>query len=552
MSHQAIIHNSTVTFQNTRSQDDVSHIQWSNVGLASLFILVNGTRYAMAQTPFWTPYKFVPTMGMLLGNSMSGIAVGISCCLSQLSEQRDKIETYLGFGATRWEAGRPVAIEAIRIAMLPTINDMSVIGLISIPGMMTGQIIAGAPIMAAVKYQQIIMFMITASVALGVLSSVCLCIYTCIDSSHRLRTDRITDAEPWIFVKIRKMINETFAYARDTTYGVYTMIGSNYSNSSQDLNEKIRVYSKIKGRSWSFRSEEEDPQEIKILDYSDIDFIEIISRFAHWSNQAYCKADVNFYQVVSIRGALAKVFFEPEFRVIVASFQGQIFSSLQWTKRKSNLVAYKNGGQLIDRDARVDEIWFQDVEAMKDSLISLIKHLVLLNLQKEEIFIWLTGHGIGGAYAVLSALALVLDGKLSFELDRDQFNIHFWTITFGQPRIGNSKFSQFVNDELQVIRVTHTNDYVPHYPQFSFHQQILKHHQEEHWLAPPPTCDCEELDKIPLYAGLAVYVCKGIEENKKCNAGQVQTVRSSISHNGPYFGVKMRDCRSYVDRLYSL
>ncbi|KAG0757791.1 hypothetical protein G6F60_008046 [Rhizopus arrhizus] len=141
-------------------------------GISTLVIGIIGSRWAMKQKPFWLPEVFIPTMGMLLGNAMSGMAVALSSCLSSVSHQKEQIETYLAFGASRWEAGRSIAIEAVRLSMLPTINQMSVIGLIAIPGMMTGQILGGAPVSNAVKYQQIIMFLISASTALGVLSAV--------------------------------------------------------------------------------------------------------------------------------------------------------------------------------------------------------------------------------------------------------------------------------------------------------------------------------------------------------------------------------------------
>ncbi|CAG8458872.1 23113_t:CDS:2 [Rhizophagus irregularis] len=175
--------------------------------LSTMIIGTIGSRFSLNQGKFWDPRIFVPTMGMLLGNGMSAIAVATSYALNQLSEQKEMIEMYLSFGASRWEAGRPVAVEAIRLAMLPTINAMSIIGLIAIPGMMTGQIIGGAPIMDAVKYQQIIMFMISASTALGVLSSIFVCMFTCIDNSHRLRNDRISSSKPWIFAKKDEFLN---------------------------------------------------------------------------------------------------------------------------------------------------------------------------------------------------------------------------------------------------------------------------------------------------------------------------------------------------------
>ncbi|CAG8441814.1 7564_t:CDS:2 [Dentiscutata heterogama] len=177
-----------------------------SLGASTMLVGIMGSRFAMHQMPFWDPQVFIPTMGMLLGNCMSAIAVAVSYALEQFSEQKEKIEICLAYGATRWEAGRSVAAEATRLAMLPTINAMSIIGLISIPGMLTGQLIGGAPIMDAIKYQQIIMFMISASSALGVLMSILACIFICIDSSHRLRIDRISKSNPWIYEKYNGLI----------------------------------------------------------------------------------------------------------------------------------------------------------------------------------------------------------------------------------------------------------------------------------------------------------------------------------------------------------
>jgi ABC-type iron transport system FetAB permease component len=89
---------------------------------------------------------------------VSGIAVGLSSTLTALAESKEKIEMYLSFGATRWEASRPVFVDSIRLALLPTINSMSIMGLVSIPGMMTGQILGGAKIEDAVRYQQVRFF----------------------------------------------------------------------------------------------------------------------------------------------------------------------------------------------------------------------------------------------------------------------------------------------------------------------------------------------------------------------------------------------------------
>lgn len=139
---------------------------------STFFIGIIGTRYAINEKQFWLPELFIPTVGLLLGITSGAMAVGLTTCLKKAGEESEQIETYLSFGATRKEAGRSIAKDAIRVALLPTINRMSVAGLITIPGAMTGQILGGAPIMSAVMYQQIITFMISATSSLSVLAVV--------------------------------------------------------------------------------------------------------------------------------------------------------------------------------------------------------------------------------------------------------------------------------------------------------------------------------------------------------------------------------------------
>ena len=70
-------------------------------------------------------------------------------------------------GATRWEAASPVTRDALRSALMPTINSMAATGLVSLPGMMTGQILGGMPPVEAVKYQILVMFLIAGGTGFG-------------------------------------------------------------------------------------------------------------------------------------------------------------------------------------------------------------------------------------------------------------------------------------------------------------------------------------------------------------------------------------------------
>jgi ABC-type iron transport system FetAB permease component len=71
----------------------------------------------------------------------------------EFADNRDKVETYLAMGASRFEACKPIACEALKLALLPTVNQMSIIGLISIPGMMTGAIVGGKSVEQAARLQ---------------------------------------------------------------------------------------------------------------------------------------------------------------------------------------------------------------------------------------------------------------------------------------------------------------------------------------------------------------------------------------------------------------
>ncbi|CDZ97197.1 Conserved hypothetical protein CHP00245 [Phaffia rhodozyma] len=159
----------------------------------------------MRRHPVWKPEKYIPVLGMILGNAVTAIGVGVSSILKEFTENKDKIETYLGMGATRFEACKPIAREALKLALLPTINQMSVIGLISIPGLMTGAIIGGSSVEQAAKLQMILMFMISASSALSVLAAMIFTFSVVFDPQHRIRDDRIYSSESVLSGGIRSV-----------------------------------------------------------------------------------------------------------------------------------------------------------------------------------------------------------------------------------------------------------------------------------------------------------------------------------------------------------
>ncbi|KAI8075310.1 hypothetical protein BC940DRAFT_287986 [Gongronella butleri] len=161
---------------------------------STLLVGVLGCQYAVQQRPFWYPEYFIPTIGLLLGFTSGACAVAVDYILYRFRMHMDLVETYLAMGATRWEAVHRMAKDAIRLSLLPTINQMSITGLITLPGTMAGQIMLGVSIQHTILYQQIITFMISASTCFGVVSVVMFCLYTIVDPQHRIRPERIERA----------------------------------------------------------------------------------------------------------------------------------------------------------------------------------------------------------------------------------------------------------------------------------------------------------------------------------------------------------------------
>lgn len=127
------------------------------------------TALIIAPDPWYSSRIVIPIFGMILGNSMNGIALSLDRFYSEARAKSAEIEAMLAFGATPWEAIRSAVSEAIRAGMTPTINSLMVVGIVSLPGMMTGQILSGTNPHEAVKYQIVVMLMIAAAVAIGCL-----------------------------------------------------------------------------------------------------------------------------------------------------------------------------------------------------------------------------------------------------------------------------------------------------------------------------------------------------------------------------------------------
>ena len=141
--------------------------------------------------PWWSPRIAIPLLGMILGNAMTGISLGLNTFTTAVVDQRHRIEAQLALGMGGFDAVTPMIRQALRSGLMPTINAMAATGLVFLPGMMTGQILAGVDPPLAVRYQLLIMFLIAGATGLGVLIAVLGASRRVIDERERLRLDRI-------------------------------------------------------------------------------------------------------------------------------------------------------------------------------------------------------------------------------------------------------------------------------------------------------------------------------------------------------------------------
>jgi UDP-glucose/iron transport system permease protein len=137
--------------------------------------------------PWWEPQYLIPIAGMILGNSMTSAALAGDRLQSDLFARRDEVEARLALGFSGRDAVQPLVRAALRAAMIPTVNGMMTVGIVQLPGMMTGQILAGASPLTAIRYQIVVVFMMAVATALGSLAFVRLAVGRYLTPAHQLR-----------------------------------------------------------------------------------------------------------------------------------------------------------------------------------------------------------------------------------------------------------------------------------------------------------------------------------------------------------------------------
>jgi putative ABC transport system permease protein len=167
---------------------------WLTMAVTCLSVGAVVTQAVVGVEPWYEPQYVIPLLGMILGNSLTGISLCLDRFLDHLQTRSSEIELRIAFGATRGEALSEPLRDAVRTGMIPIINAMAAAGIVSLPGMMTGQILAGAPPLQAVAYQIVVMFMISAAVTFGAMLVVLLAGRHFMGPDATLRLDRLRDS----------------------------------------------------------------------------------------------------------------------------------------------------------------------------------------------------------------------------------------------------------------------------------------------------------------------------------------------------------------------
>ncbi|NLH51076.1 MAG: iron export ABC transporter permease subunit FetB [Myxococcales bacterium] len=137
------------------------------IGLAAVVLSAYVFYLILGISPYYNPAYVIPIMGMALNGAMNAVSVGARAVHTGMRDGRERIEAALSIGATSWQASGAIVRQALKQAMVPTINGLMTAGIVQLPGMMTGQIISGVSPLLAIRYQVVIFYLLTSVTAIA-------------------------------------------------------------------------------------------------------------------------------------------------------------------------------------------------------------------------------------------------------------------------------------------------------------------------------------------------------------------------------------------------
>ncbi|ABZ77580.1 conserved hypothetical protein [Shewanella halifaxensis HAW-EB4] len=143
--------------------------------------------YLLSPQPLYTAQYLIPTAGMLLGNCLSGNIIALQRLFGAFNDRKHEYQGALALGASPSQASLPFVQSAMQQSFAPILASMATMGLVTLPGMMTGQILGGVDPLIAIKYQLVISVAIFVTLSVSVSTTLVLCIRSAISETGRVR-----------------------------------------------------------------------------------------------------------------------------------------------------------------------------------------------------------------------------------------------------------------------------------------------------------------------------------------------------------------------------
>ncbi|MBG6289947.1 MULTISPECIES: ABC transporter permease [Pseudomonas] len=161
------------------------------VGIATLGIALFALAGSLRPTPWYDARHAIPLVGIILGTAMNAASLALNQVFASVTRERAAIEARLALGADRHTALSGLIRRALYTGLIPTLNQMAAAGIITLPGIMTGQILAGMDPLDAARYQILLMFLLAGAGFIAALGAVYLSLWRLTDPRERLRLDRL-------------------------------------------------------------------------------------------------------------------------------------------------------------------------------------------------------------------------------------------------------------------------------------------------------------------------------------------------------------------------
>lgn len=137
------------------------------LALGAGLTLIYVSSFVVRPDPWYNPRYLIPLFGMIISSAMNAAALAAERLAGEMEARSREIEARLALGADEVDASREPVRRAIRAASIPIMNQLMIVGIVALPGMMTGQILSGTSPLTAVRYQIVVMFMLAAAVAVS-------------------------------------------------------------------------------------------------------------------------------------------------------------------------------------------------------------------------------------------------------------------------------------------------------------------------------------------------------------------------------------------------